>query len=171
MTTQVVPTVTVDSRVWAASSTGPSMVGAVHRDPGPSWRRKGGKKALFISTIKEPPGHGCSVCFKVPSHGLSLVCGCPSECLGPSFKPGPAGDLRRTSLRTQSCLGAAELHHFQPGEGMSPEKPRDIKCFGHCPDTHSWSRAGSGESRKSQHCTYNMPDGKLAAEHEPGVTE
>lgn len=59
--------------------------------PGPSSRRKGGKKALFISTIQEPLGHACSVCFKVPNRGLSLVRGCPSECLGPGFKPGPTG--------------------------------------------------------------------------------
>lgn len=57
------------------------------------------------------------------------------------------GDLR-TSLRTQPCPGPWSSATFSQ-EGGCPQGSRDMKCFGHCPDTHSWSRAGSREQEVS----------------------
>lgn len=73
---------------------------------------------------------------------------------GPRFKPGPLGpeeDEREDTVPP----GAAELLCSEDGgapplparRGDVPRKPRDMECFGHCPDTHSWSRAGQERAR------------------------
>lgn len=50
---------------------------------------------------------------------------------------------------------------------MSPGKTRDMKCFGHCPDTHSWSRAGSREQEVTAlHTTCPMGNWPLSMNRE-----
>lgn len=121
--------------------------GTVPRDPGPLLEEEGQKKAPFISTIEEPPATPARCALKCQAVGR-LWSGLPSRCLGPGS--GLAlWDLRKTSVKTRSHLGlqgsCAQKMAAPPlsaRRGHVPRKPRDMECFGHCPDTHSRSRAG-----------------------------